>query len=137
MDSTIEISDSSTNQTIVLDDTDDDKRKNNSSVVEILDSSADDLKDDETSHFVTASTTGKFQMENSPPKVTSTPRLVQIAPRSHDSSTMIFQDVEDEFLHDDSFAEPVEQQPSKIDEDEDSAIESEKTPLNADGTRQK
>ena len=134
MDSTIEISDSSANQTVVLDDTDDEKSKNNSSV-QILDSSNDDPKedDDETaSHFVTASTTGKFLMENTPPKVTSTPRqIVQNAPKDHEQSTMIFHDVEDEFLHDESFAEPVEREkhPSEKDEDEDSAIESEKTPL--------
>ena len=122
MDQTIELSDSSTDKTIVLDDTKNDTIE--------LDSSSDMEKTSDL-HFVTAASTTKFL--TSPPKITSTPNV----PSSGISvnRTALFQDVEDEFLHDDSMAEAEEvtnQSPKLQSEEDDSAIESEKAPVTRD-----
>ena len=57
------------------------------------------------------------------------------------SNSTLFQDVEDEFLHDDSFAEAEEatkNSPTEIEDidNDDSAIESEKAPLPSEKKRQ-
>ena len=70
-----------------------------------------------------ASNSTKFLEANSPPKVTSTPNIEPA------SRSALFQDVEDEFLHDDSMAEAEEATKKSLEEDQDSAIESEKTPV--------
>ena len=121
MDKTIELSDSSTDKTIVLDDTKNDTID--------LDSSSDMEKTSDM-HYVTAASTTKFLADTSPPKITSTPNV----PSQSINRTALFQDVEDEFLHDDSMAEAEEvttQSPKvdKSDNEDDSAIESEKAPV--------
>ena len=113
MDQTIELSDSSIEKTIVLDDSTEEKNKNQT--IE-LESSVEEEQNGggETEHFTTAaSNSTKFldATASSPPKITSTPKV----------TTSLFQEVEDEFLHDDSFAEEV----AKKEDNEDSAIESE------------
>ena len=123
MDKTIELSDSSTDKTIVLDDTDDKNKTID------LDSSSDMEKTSD--HFVTATNSTKLMAGPTPPKITSTPNI----PMQNVNRTALFQDVEDEFLHDDSFAEATEktanQTPSvgKSSEEGDSAIESGKAPV--------
>jgi len=134
MDKTIEISDSSADGTIVLDDTNDqNKTIDLESSVEIEDKTTSD-------HYVTAASNTKF-LET--PKITSTPNVrtdpSKDPPPQNETTTTIsksplFQDVEDEFLHDDSFAEAEEatkQSPTQIEEDnnDDSAIGSEKAPV--------
>ena len=129
MDETIELSDSSKEETIVLDDTND---KNKTIDLE----SSTEVDNDKTDHYVTAASNTKFLENTSPPKITSTPN-VQLASKKISKSPPMFQDVEDEFLHDDSFAEAEEatrKSPTQIEEDndnDDSAIESEKAPVNA------
>ena len=117
MDQTIELSDSSIEKTIVLDDSTEEKNRNRT--IE-LESSVEEEQNggggggSETEHFTTAaSNSTKFldATASSPPKITSTPKV----------TTSLFQEVEDEFLHDDSFAEEV----VKKEDNEDSAIESE------------
>ncbi len=121
MDSTIELSDSSADKTIVLDDSEDKNKTID------LDSSVEETEKT-SDHFVTAACTSKF-LDNSPPKVTSTPNIPQKNLTA--ASTSLFQDVEDEFMHDDSFAEAEEATKRSLhaDDDQDSAIESEKTPV--------
>merc|ERR1712223_1571535 len=84
-------------------------------------------------HYVTAASNTKFLENASPPKVTSTPN-VQATHAKVNSNSTLFQDVEDEFLHDDSFAEAEEatkNSPTEIQDidNDDSAIESEKAPI--------
>merc|ERR1712156_73676 len=125
MDDTIELSDSSTEKTIVLDDT----TEKNKTID--LESSAEIESDKTTSdHYVTAASNTKLFENASPPKVTSTPK-VQPTHAKLTSNSTLFQDVEDEFLHDDSFAEAEEatkNSPTEIEDidNDDSAIESEK-----------
>merc|ERR1712110_6084 len=129
MDKTIELSDSSADGTIHLDDTN--KTIDLESSVEIEDKTASD-------HYVTAASNTKF-LET--PKITSTPNVQPPPLRPPNAATAIsnstlFQDVEDEFLHDDSFAEAEEatkQSATQIEEDnnDDSAIESEKVTVDS------
>jgi len=129
MDKTIELSDSSADGTILLDDTN--KTIDLESSVEIEDKTASD-------HYVTAASNTKF-LET--PKITSTPNVQPPPLRPPNAATAIsnstlFQDVEDEFLHDDSFAEAEEatkQSATQIEEDnnDDSAIESEKVTVDS------
>ena len=70
MDKTIELSDSSTEETIVLDDTNDKNKTID------LESSVEMESDKTTSdHYVTAASNTKFLENASPPKVTSTPNV--------------------------------------------------------------
>ena len=70
MDDTIELSDSSTEKTIVLDDTNDKNKTID------LESSAEIESDKTTSdHYVTAASNTKLFENASPPKVTSTPNV--------------------------------------------------------------
>ena len=102
-------------KTIVLDSTIDESKKNDTLD---LDSTNDEQNGHEDEHFITASNT---QFMESPTKVTSTPNVPPIQTRS-----MLFQEVEDEFAHDDSFSEAVSKTTSILKEDSDAT--SNKTP---------
>ena len=102
MDDTIELSDSSVGKTIVLDSTNEDESKKNDTIE--LDSTNDGIDENgtENEHFITATsniTANNTNFES--PTITSTPN---IPPRQ---STSMFEEVEDEFAHDDSFGEEV------------------------------
>jgi len=134
MDETIELSDSSKEQTIVLDDTNDKNKTID------LESSVEESDKTTSDHYVTAASNTKLFENASPPKVTSTPN-VQPTHAKVTSNSTLFQDVEDEFLHDDSFAEAEEatkNSPTEIEDidNDDSAIESEKAPLPSEKKRQ-
>jgi hypothetical protein len=81
----------------------------------------EDEEENQNQHFVTASTTQILD----PPTVTSTPNADQSSVRH---TTALFQDVEDEFLHDGSFAQEAVKAKEMItkEADADSAISSSK-----------
>ena len=112
LDDTIDL-DSTTEDTIVLDDSKD-------HTVDLV-SSGDE---DNEQNYVTAASNTRFldNTATSPPKVTSTPNVEQ----RHVAQTSLFQEVEDEFVHDDSITEEaaaVTAHEKSLDDD--SAIESE------------
>lgn len=112
LDDTIDL-DSTTEDTIVLDDSKD-------HTVDLV-SSGDE---DNEQNYVTAASNTRFldNTATSPPKVTSTPNVEQ----RHVAQTSLFQEVEDEFVHDDSItgeAAAVTAHEKSLDDD--SAIESE------------
>ena len=69
MDETIELSDSSTEQTIVLDDTNDKNKTID------LESSVEESDKTTSDHYVIAASNTKLFENASPPKVTSTPNV--------------------------------------------------------------
>ena len=120
LDDTVEL-DSTTEDTIVLDDSKD-------HTVNLVSSD-----EEEEQNYVTASNT-RFLDNTTPPKITSTPNVEQ----RQIAQTSLFQEVEDEFLHDDSMPDEAAVTAHEKSVDEDSAIESE-TPEKApvESTRQK
>lgn len=121
LDDTVEL-DSTTEDTIVLDDSKD-------HTVNLVSSD-----EDEEQNYVTAASNTRFLDNTTPPKITSTPNIEQ----RHVAQTSLFQEVEDEFMHDDSIPDEAAVTAHEKSVDEDSAIESE-TPEKApvDSTRQK
>ena len=122
LDDTVEL-DSTTEDTIVLDDSKD-------HTVNLVSSD----EDEEEQNYVTAASNTRFLDNTTPPKITSTPNIEQ----RHVAQTSLFQEVEDEFMHDDSIPDEAAVTAHEKSVDEDSAIESE-TPEKApvESTRQK
>ena len=116
LDDTIDL-DSTAENTIVLDDSKD-------KTVDLISSD----EDEEEQNYVTAASNTRFLENTTPPKITSTPNIERpVAP----TQTSLFQEVEDEFVHDDSITEDALAVTAheKISQDDDSAIESEKAPV--------
>ena len=115
LDDTIDL-DSTTEDTIVLDDSKD-------KTVNLISSD----EEEEEQNYVTAASNTRFLDNTTPPKVTSTPNVERpLVP----AQTSLFQEVEDEFVHDDSITEDaLAVTAHEKSQDDDSAIESEKAPV--------
>ena len=116
LDDTIDL-DSTTENTIVLDDSKD-------KTVDLISSDEDE---EEEQNYVTAASNTRFLENTTPPKITSTPNVERpLAP----AQTSLFHEVEDEFVHDDSITEDaLAVTAQEKSQDDDSAIESEKAPV--------